>query len=485
MALKWRLAWTLILLLVGLGVAIAWAGRYASQLYFQEVNQTLNASLSMYVVERLTLIEDGTVNRDAFMTLADRAMTVNPSVEVYLLDVHGRVVAHAMPEGSILHPSVPLQPVTAFMEGDGSRLVLGQDPRSDSRKAFSASPILHGENLQGYLYVILGGQLFDQVQASFLNTFIGRMAASSLLVVLVLGGLAGVVALHRTTRPLERLQRAVKQYTDSGFVDDSAIRAVPDNTLEVRELKGQVAQLTERLARQFKEIEANDRLRRELVANVSHDLRTPLASMQGYLETLLIKDGELTAEQRRSYVDIAHRHTHRLNRMVADLFELAKLDSGALRPALEPFPVAELLHDVMQEFELSARDRGVGLVVDGLEQFSDLRVVADISLIERVVENLISNALRHTPRGGEVALTVTPGDGVVGIEVRDTGSGIAPELLPTIFDRYATTAAGDTERTGLGLAIVKKILELHEREIQVRSRPQRGTAFTFELPAPA
>ena len=202
--------------------------------------------------------------------------------------------------------------------------------------------------------------------------------------------------------------------------------------------------------------------------------------MQGYLETLLIKDGQLTAEQRRRYVTIAHRHTHRLNRMVSNLFELAKLDSGALRPALEPFPIAELLHDVMQEFELVARDRGVRLVLDGLEQFSNVFVVADISLIERVVGNLISNALRHTARGGEVALTVTPGDGVVGIEVRDTGCGIAPELLPTIFERYATTS-NDTGSTGLGLAIVKKILELHERDIDVRTSPELGTSFSFEL----
>ena len=193
MALKWRLAGTLILLLVGLAIAIALAGRYASQLYFQEVNQTLNANLSMYVVERLPLIEDGTVNRDAFKTLADRAMTVNPSVEVYLLDPNGSIAAHALPEGSIRHSSVPLEPVKTFIAGDGSQLVLGQDPRSNTRKAFSASAIHHGDELQGYLYVILGGQLFEQVQASFLDTFIGRMAAASLLVVFVVGGSRGGV----------------------------------------------------------------------------------------------------------------------------------------------------------------------------------------------------------------------------------------------------------------------------------------------------
>lgn len=480
MSLKWRLAWTLFALLAGLGIIIALAGWYATNLYFQEVNQTLNKNLSMYVVQRLKLIEGGVVNREALRVLADQAMTVNPSVEVYLLDPQGRVLAHALPENTIRHPQVAIEPIKAFIARHDDGLLLGQDPRSDAPKAFTASPILYGDELQGYLYVILGGRLFDEVRSSYFGTFVGRMAAFSLLGMLLLGGVAGLIALRRTVGPLEALQRAVSQYTASGFRDDRSLRAVPEKTLEVKQLKQQLEQMTGTLAEQFEQAETHDRLRRELLANVSHDLRTPLASLQGYLETLLLKDAQLDQDARRRYVHIAHNHARRLNQLVGNLFELAKLDSGALTPDFEEFSVAELLQDVIQEFELEAEERGVMLTLPGIGAQSALRVVADIGLIQRVFENLISNALRHTPEGGRIEISLAARATAVAVEVRDTGCGIPPDLLPAIFDRYAS-AGGDAERSGLGLAIVKRILELHDAEIHVTSRIQQGTCFSFEL----
>ncbi|XOV84548.1 MAG: sensor histidine kinase [bacterium] len=480
MSLKWRLAWALIALLVGLGIAVAWTGRYASQLYFHEVNQTLNASLSMYVVERLALIEDATVNDQAFKALADQAMTVNPSVEVYLLDPDGYIVAHAMPEETVLAHHVALAPIESFLTAAPGQLVLGDDPRSDQRKAFSASPIQHAGQLQGYLYVVLGGHLFDAVQASYFGSFIGRMAASVLLVVLLFGAFAGIYAIRRTTVPLDALQGALREYTESGFVDDQAIHAVPENTKEIRQLKQQAMQLTSRLALQFEQVQTNDRLRRELLANVSHDLRTPLASMQGYLETLLIKNSQLADPERRRYLEIAFTHANRLNQMVGQLFELAKLDSGAIQPELEPFLIAELLHDVGLEFELTARQKQITLSFQGLEDCADVGVVADISLIQRVLENLISNAFRYTPEGGQVEIGLATRGSVVNVAVKDNGCGIPAKLLPTIFDRHASEA-DVTENAGLGLAIVKRILELHDSRIEVVTGVDEGSCFSFGL----
>lgn len=480
MSLKWRLALSLGLLLVGLAWAIAWIGRYASDLYFQEVNQTLNASLSMYVVDRLDLIEDGTVNHTALKQLADQAMTVNPSVEVYLLDTEGNIVAHAMPEDTILHERVPLEPIQTFMDRRSDALVLGVDPRSDTHKAFSASPILHGENLQGYLYVVLGGRRFDEVRETFLGTFIGRLATGSLIVVFLLGGVAGLYSLHRTTRPLAALEVAIDDYTASGFTETAGIDRVPENTLEVKNLKTQVTRLTRQLKSQFAQIELNDKLRRELLANVSHDLRTPLASMQGYVETLIIKEATLTEEERRGYLETVYQRVRQLNQMVGSLFELAKLESGALTPELERFSIAELLNDVIQEFQLVAEQQQVAMVLQGLEQHSESLVIGDISLIQRVLENLISNALRYTPRGGEIQVALMERDTGLSIDVKDTGCGIDPDLLPRLFERHASEAAGE-DSAGLGLAIVKRILELHDSEIHVTSTSGEGTCFTFEL----
>ena len=486
MSLKWRLASALLALLLLLGVTIALAGRYSAQLYFQEVNQELNASVAMYVVERLALIEDGAVNEAAMMSLAQQAMTVNPSVEVYLLDPDGRIAAHVLPQEAVLREQVDLGPVQTFLTRSGNSPVMGDDPRAlEGRKVFSASPIMHGETLQGYLYVILGGQLFDAVQENFLGTFIGRVTAAGLFVVLLVGGVVGVYVLMRLTRPLERLETALGGYTESGFTAVQALQDVPEHSREVSNLKRATLELAAKLAQQFEQLKTNDRLRRELLANISHDLRTPLASMQGYVETLLIKDQQLDAEQRRRYLATAHRHTQQLSGMVADLFELAKLDAGAVQPRIEPFSLSELLQDVIAEFRLVADGADVKLTLAGDLQHQVV-VQGDISLIQRVFENLISNALRYTPAGGSVEVGVTtmdPAQGRVRVGVTDTGCGIPAEQLPTLFDRYSRQDQSDMAHAGLGLAIVKRILELHDSEIRVTSTIDQGTSFSFELAA--
>jgi signal transduction histidine kinase len=202
--------------------------------------------------------------------------------------------------------------------------------------------------------------------------------------------------------------------------------------------------------------------------------------MQGYLETLLIKDVDLAEPERRRYLEIAFRHANRLNLMVGQLFELAKLDSGAVQPEIEPFLIAELLHDVGLEFELAAQQKRIILSFQGLEDCANVGVLADISLIQRVLENLISNAFRYTPEGGRVEIGLVARVSSIDIAVKDNGCGIAADVLPTIFDRHASEA-DVTDNAGLGLAIVKRILELHDSRIAVTSTAAEGSCFTFGL----
>ena len=484
MSIKARLVLSLAALLLGLSAVIAIVGRYSTEMYFHEVHQSLNASIAMYVVERLTLIEDGTVNEEALQVLADRAMTINPSVEVYLLDPSGHVISHALgPDISVVTQDVHLGPIQTFLSGTDQFPILGTDPMGDVRKAFSVSPIMNGEQLAGYLYVVLGGQQFDAVKEDFLGSFIVRMASGTLAVVFVLGGLIGFLLVRRTTRPLEVLQAEVQDYANDGF-SSLSLANIPEGVSEVVSLKGALGQMADKLAEQFEQIEANDRLRRELFANVSHDLRTPLSSMQGYLETLLIKDGELGTTERRQYLATAHLHTKRLNELVGDLFQLAKLDNGAVEINAEPFLVSELLQDIAHEFALQAQERQIDLKIVDLPNPLMSSVYGDIALIQRVLENLLNNALRHTPEGGEVSVAIEQHEVGLSVSVRDNGRGIDAELLPQIFDRF-TTGSAEEGHTGLGLAIVKRILDLHGSQISVRSSPETGTRFTFELPTPA
>jgi signal transduction histidine kinase len=255
---------------------------------------------------------------------------------------------------------------------------------------------------------------------------------------------------------------------------------------EIDRLAVAFEEMSQRIACQLQALEDSAAQRRELLANVSHDLRTPLASMQGYLETLLLKHGTLPPEEERSYLEVAAKHSERLGKLVRDLFELTKLEAHEMPPAIESFPLTELVQDILQKFQLGAAQRGLMLKHSFAAGVPPAQ--ADIGMIERVLENLIENAMRHTPAGGTVRVEVEGAGSRVQVRVSDTGHGIPGEDLSNIFDRYYRIDRGEFGAeggTGLGLAITRRIVELHGGRIDVESVVGAGTSFLFDLPAAA
>ena len=255
-----------------------------------------------------------------------------------------------------------------------------------------------------------------------------------------------------------------------------------DSLAEVQTLRTKLAAMAGRLVSQYQELDSADQLRRELVSNVSHDLRTPLTTVQGYLETLLLRDDKLSDEERKDYLQRAFKGSERLGDLVASLFELAKLDAGTDLTKMEECSVAEVAQDVVQELQFTAEQKNMRLE---LEAEAPCYVMADIGLLQRVFENLVGNAVRYTPSGGDVVVSVSHADGRVNVSVRDTGVGISTTNSVDIFDRYRTVFDSSEplpEATGLGLAIVKRILELHNSVIHLKSVPRAGSEFWFDLP---
>ena len=229
------------------------------------------------------------------------------------------------------------------------------------------------------------------------------------------------------------------------------------------------------------EIERLDQVRRDFVANVSHELKTPLTSVKGYAETLL--DGGLDdLEHRESFVRTIHEQSTRLQALVDDLLSLADLERPDVRLKREPFDLREAVE--AQVATLRARSGSAGLTIE-LERGARAPVVADRLRIDQVIANLIDNAIKYTERGG-VRLRVGGDAALAWCEVEDTGSGIPAEDLPRIFERfYRVDKARSREKggTGLGLSIVKHIVSLHNGRISVESVVGRGSRFRFELPS--
>jgi signal transduction histidine kinase len=452
----------------------------ATSHYQQEVTQKLNATLAENMVAEHLLFRDGQIDQAALQQLFNVLMVINPRVELYLLDSGGRILAYSAPPGKVQRDAVDLAPVRRFLNGDYSPPLRGDDPRSlERQKVFSAAPIEVDGRLDGYLYVILAGEQYDSVAQMLAESYVIKRNALLSLVVVVFALLAGLLLFALLTRRLRRLTGAVEDFQLAGF--SGVLPQGRSSGDEIDRLTRSINAMAERIAGQVQRLQETDSQRRELVANVSHDLRTPLASLQGYLETLRLKGGELDREEQLHYLEVAHRHCLHLGRLVEELFDLARLDANEVQPVLEPFPLPELVQDVVHKFELRAAQCGISLQAqhDANLPF----VVGDIALIERVMDNLIENALRHTPAGGTVTVAVQPVGGALAVQVIDTGSGIAAEDLPYIFERFYQS---DKMRTrggaGLGLAIARRIVELHGRTIRAASSGGHGTTFAFDLP---
>ena len=257
---------------------------------------------------------------------------------------------------------------------------------------------------------------------------------------------------------------------------------------EVARLAARFQRLSERVARLVDALERSARQRRDLLTNVSHDLRTPLAAMQGYLELLLLRHANLEPAERHNYLETAARQSERLARLVGDLFQLAELDGDDVRPQFEDFALGELVQDVMQKYAPEAIRRQLGLhssTGEALGLEATFAVHADIGLVDKVLGNLVENALRHTPPGGAVTIEIGRTADRARLAVRDTGEGIAAADLQGLFDRYDRTeriaGASTTPYGGLGLAIARRIVQLHGGEMRVESTVGLGTCVRFDL----
>jgi signal transduction histidine kinase len=480
-SLNKKLSLMLLILFILTGVFLGLITRYSTVQYNNEITQRLNGSIAMYVAAEDPLIENGQYNEAALKTLAHRAMVINPTVEVYLLNNKGEILSHNLPQETVLMNSVALGPINEFMSPESKRPLLSVDPRSpDNQKVFSAAKITNNGVDEGFIYVILGGQKYEALANDISKNYVMRLTLSAILAVIVLAFIIGTLILIKLTKPLTKLRNKVVAFQKSSYDSENEVSYEGD---EVNQLNQAFADMSQRIDKQLQQIKTADKTRRDLITNVSHDLRTPLASMQGYLDTLLIKQDSMDAKSTKEYLSIARKHCGRLGSMINDLFELSKLDSDVINPELETFSLSELMQDVALEFTHMAEQKGVKFNIKLLEGNTDVR--ADIGLMQRVLENLIGNAIKHTPENGQILIKLENNNDTFNVVIQDTGRGISESEIPHIFDRLyraENTSNESSTSSGLGLAIVKKILELHQSKIKVISQLDKGTQFSFQLP---
>lgn len=479
-----KLSLGLIILLIAIGLLYAFISNTITRNYLQEVNQQFNRNLARDLVADRNLVAEGRIDQQALSETFRQYMVINPSIEIYLIDLAGGILSYSADPGKVKRKKVSLAPIKSFLAMDEQYPLLGDDPRShDGKKAFSVTPVPNQQRPEGYLYVVLRGEQVDRVEQMIQESYFLRMSGWAVMASLIVGLVVGLVAFRLLTRRLQRLSAVMEEFEQSQF-DSKRTYGVNSNHSadEVDRLGITFDRMAHRIREQIEQLREQDALRRQLVAQVSHDLRTPLASMQGYLETLQIKGQELPEEQRGDFLRTALKQGRRLSRMVEELFELASLDAREKAALLEPFAPAELVHDVIQKYRLKAEQRHIGLE---LETAAELPFAnGDIGMTERVLDNLLDNAFAHTPDGGSIVVKLGVDDKNVAVTVTDSGAGIADDDLPAVFEPFFRSNAAPTDgsHAGLGLAIAKRIMTLQHGAIWAENAPCKGAAFTFELP---
>lgn len=358
-----------------------------------------------------------------------------------------------------------------FGPGPGARGERGRGGPPASRG--NAAPIVVGDALVGEVAVLPGRPPFSRIVRELGPTMGvvggGVLAVGVALIAFVVFG------------PVRRRLRQVQDATQRLGQGDLQARAPEQGGDEVAAVARSFNRMAEELAARADALQASDRARRHLLADVSHELNTPLTAMRGYLETLSMPDLAIDDATRQRYFDIVMEETYRLERIVGDLLDLARLEGGGPTMRRATVEVPALFERVAKRHERDMEAHGVQLVqivAPGAEA-----VAGDPDRIEQAIQNLAANALRHTPDGGTITLSAERVGANLRLSVGDTGPGIAPEYLPQIFDRFYKVDASrkSSGGSGLGLSIVKAIVERHGGTITARN--ENGAVFEILLPA--
>ncbi|MBI1296320.1 HAMP domain-containing protein [bacterium] len=338
-------------------------------------------------------------------------------------------------------------------------------------------------------WTLLGGYALSSL-LTFLNVFVtARLMFASehdlLLATVLLAFAAGIAMVlgyflsSAVTDKISTLTRAANIIAEG----DLSVRVAAGGSDEISQLADTFNKMIERLEETNRKQRELDRLRRDLIAWVGHDLRTPLASMRAILEALA--DGVVTEPATvKRYLLTAQRDIQSLSTLIDDLFEMAQIDAGGMQLDKRANSVVDLISDTLEGFSALAQEKGVYLSGQAASGVDPVRI--DARQVGRVLSNLVGNAIRHTPAGGHIEVQASVHDAqTVLVEVCDSGEGIPAESVARVFEQFYRAEQSRnraTGGTGLGLTISKSIIEAHGGQIGVESTPGQGARFYFTLP---
>lgn len=477
-SLTWKIGSTFLLILTILSAVYLYIAVWTAEMYYQEAAQKMGAQIAPQIVNENEFFSNGKPDNEVLKKLFHHIMVINPSLEVYLLDTNGTILTYYAPDKKIILKSVDLEPIKEFVSNEGKNFVMGNNPRiPDAHATFTAAEVYENEILCGYLYIVMSGEEFNNAAQFLFGSFMLRLALRSTTITLIAAIIITFIALIVITKNLREMVSVIRKFKNGNL--DSRIQL--KQTGELQEFAYSFNEMADTIVQNMEDLKTMDNLRRELVANVSHDLRTPLATIHGYVETILMKSEIISEDQKKEYLKTILNSTERLKKLVEELFELSKLEARETKPNLEAFQLSELAQDIRHKNLIIAESKDITLTLDAPQNLP--LVIADIGMIEKVFQNLIDNAIKFTPEQGSIVIKLSKENEFIRIKISDSGIGISEDQISNIYNRFHQASSQNKSKgLGLGLAIVKKILEVHNVEIFTSSTPNKGTTFSFDIP---
>lgn len=485
-SLRTRIVALVVAFCILIGIIFVMAANFAYMSYYDELRQRQGLTFAQNVAAMYPeLGKFDSLNREEVENRFEQMLLLDPSSAIYLLDNEGRVRAGYTKERSIgSKPVLSLAPIKRLLSASVGQTVYGDDPDFPNMQClFAAAPLNGAAGMSGYVYVLMRSPRLDanlilmssSANRTALYVAIGAMLTSALLVLAVLSLI---------TRPLRRLTNAADAVSAGDVENAIEAKAMPYESRndEIGRLSRAFRAMVMRLREQVQRVRKMDATRREWVASISHDLRTPLTSLMGHLETVQLRGDQMTDAERKRFLEVAMQNAKHLDRLSASLFDYARLDSDDVPVDKAPAHVGELLDDLAARFSAAGHSRDIKFNVEYAEGLPMVQI--DAALIERALANLIDNAIRYTPEGGAVTLSAKADAEGVAVLVADSGPGIAPADVPHVFERFFQGSRHREGRghAGLGLAIVQRVAQLHGGTVQAGNQASGGAVFTMWLP---
>lgn len=447
--------------------------------YYEATTQLLNKDVAAHIAKFTSPYKGKGIDKKVADSVFYDAMVLSPTIEVYFLDPQGDVIYYQAPDSLIELKKIPLEPILKHLDSKGQDYIKGPDPKNaDQKQVFSVAEVRNDTALLGYIYVILGSDEYRKASGSLFDNHVFSLSIQILVIVLLLSLLLSLFYLRRIRRNFRRFTTVVNQYQHG----DYTARLETNSYNEFTAIGEGFNSMADSLVEAINRLQASAVERRNFIANISHDLRTPLSIASGYVEKLKeeIKTGKPNLEKQDKFVAMASRKIHQLESMVAQLFDLSRMESIEFKLNKEPLIISDIVEETVTNASKIAEENEIGLSCNGCQE--TYWIMADTGMMERLVQNLVDNALKYTPQKGFLRLSLASENNRLTIDIENSGNPFSQELLEWINTLPGETAVKPKPHSGLGLAIVVRILQLHYFNYRVFTDSKGMNHFQFQIP---